>query len=133
MGAIERYFEHMTAHAWGALGAVLAPGVERVGPFGDVVVGRDRYVDLLRTLVPEAYGNDAHRVTYAPDGRSGFARVTEHLNYPGQEFHLEEAYAFEIDADGLLSRVEIYWQTPELDPGGFGSAASNESYGPGGS
>jgi hypothetical protein len=133
MGVIERYFEHMTAHEWESLGAVLAPGVERVGPFGDRVVGRDRYVDMLRTLVPGQYGNDLHRVTYAPDTRSGFARVTEHLVYPGQEFHLEEAYSFEIDERGLLSRVEIYWQTPDLDPGGFGSATSEESFGPSGS
>jgi len=71
MGAIERYFDHMTSREWGPLAAVLASAVERVGPFGDIVVGRDRYVDLLRTVVPEAYGNDVHRVTYAPDGRAG--------------------------------------------------------------
>ena len=129
-GGIERYFEHMTAHQWDVLGEVLAPDVERIGPFGDHVTGRERYTEMLKTLVPEQYGNDVHRITYAPDGRSGFARVTEHLYYPGQEINLEEAYAFALDELGLLTRVEIFWQTPELDPGGWGSAASEESFGP---
>jgi hypothetical protein len=130
-GVIERFFDHLTAREWPSLGELLAPQVERIGPFGDRVVGRDRYLDLLIGTVPSEYGNDVLRVTYAGDGGSGFARVTEHLHYPDQEFHLEEAYTFEIDEQGLLSRVEVYWQTPELDPGGFGSARSEESYGPG--
>ena len=131
-GVIERFFDHLTAREWASLGELLAPHVERIGPFGDRVTGRDRYLDLLTGTVPSEYRNDVLRVTYAADGGSGFARVTEHLHYPDQEFHLEEAYAFDIDENGLLSRVEVYWQTPQLDPGGFGSAGSEESYGSGG-
>jgi len=127
-GIIDRFFDSLTARDWESFREVLAPQVERTGPFGDRVVGRDRYLDLLQGLVPSEYRNDVLRVTYAPDGRSGFARVTEHLHYPNQELHLEEAYSFDIDENGLLSRVEIYWQTPELDPGGVGSANSEESY-----
>lgn len=107
---------------------VLAPGVQRIGPFGDRVGGRDRYVDLLRGLVPSAYGNDVHRITCASDGRTAFARVTEHLRYPDRELHLEEAYAFGLDDGGLISLVEVFLQSPQADPGGFGSAASEESY-----
>jgi ketosteroid isomerase-like protein len=128
IGTIERFFATLSARDWKGLAAVLAPDVERIGPFGDRVSGRERYVDLLRGVVPSAYGNDVHRVTYAPDRRAGFARVTEHLTYPDQELHLEEAYAFGLDDDGLLALVEIFFQTPDADPGGFGSATSAESY-----
>jgi SnoaL-like domain len=127
-GVVERFFAHLTARDWGSLRAVLAPGVERIGPFGDHVAGRDRYVDLLAGTVPSEYGNDVLRVTYATNGRSAFARVTEHLHYTDRELHLQETYAFTIDDHGLLSRVEVYWQTPQLDPGGFGSARSEQSY-----
>jgi ClpA/ClpB-like protein/SnoaL-like protein len=128
--AIERFFEHLTARDWDVLGEVLSPDVQRVGPFGDGVDGRERYLDLLAGVVPEDYANDVHRVTYARDRRSGFARVTEHLAYPGREpMHLEEAYAFGLDGEGRIERVEIFWQSPEADPGGFGSATSEESYG----
>jgi hypothetical protein len=96
---------------------VLTPAVERVGPFGDGVVGRDRYLEFLAGAVPPVYRNDIHRVTYAADGRSGFALVTEHLTYPDRELHLEEAYAFVFDDAGLVSRVEVFWQTPADDPG----------------
>jgi hypothetical protein len=125
---IEQFFVSLTARDWEALGRVLAPQVERIGPFGDQVVGRDRYLDLLMRTVPSEYRNDVLRITSSPDGRSGFARVTEHLQYPHQELHLEETYCFDLDQTGLLSRIEIFWQTPESDPGGFGSATSDESY-----
>jgi hypothetical protein len=130
--AIARFFAALSARDWESFARVLAPDVERVGPFGDRVAGRERYVDLLRGLVPSVYGNDVHRITCSPDGRSGFARVTEHLGYPDRPLHLQEAYAFGLDETGLVSRVEIFWQTPDADPGGFGSAASEESYYSGG-
>jgi hypothetical protein len=129
-GVVGRFFARLTARDWDGLGALLAEGVERIGPFGDRAVGRDRYVDLLRGLVPSDYGNDVHRITCAVDGRSAFARVSEHLAYPHGTFDLEEAYAFEIGESGLIDRLEVFWQTPETDPAGFGSATSEESYPP---
>jgi hypothetical protein len=116
-GIVERFFECLTARDWEALGEVLSPEVERVGPLGDRVVGRRRYLDLLSGAVPARYHNDVHRVTYALDGRSGFARVTEHLAYPERELHLEEAYSFHIDEAGVVSRIEVFWRTPSSDPG----------------
>jgi hypothetical protein len=107
---------------------VLSPDIERIGPFGDRVQGRERYVDLLAGVVPEDYDNEVRRVTYAPDGRSGFARVREHLGYSGRTLDLEEAYAFEIDDEGRIERLEVFWQSPDADPGGFGSATSEESF-----
>ena len=115
-GIVERFFECLTARDWASLGEVLAPEVERFGPFGDRVVGRRRYLDLLSDSVPHRYRNDVHRITYAADGRSAFARVTEHLAYPERELHLEEAYSFHIDGSGAISRVEVFWQTPSTDP-----------------
>jgi SnoaL-like domain len=131
-GVIEGFFAALSARDWGALAAVLALDVVRVGPFGDRVTGRERYLDLLRGVVPSDYANDVHRILCAPDGRSGFARVTEHLGYPGRRLHLEESYAFVMDDAGQVSLVEIFLQTPGADPGGFGSATSKESYASGG-
>jgi ketosteroid isomerase-like protein len=128
VGIIERFFECLSARDWESLASVLAPDVERFGPFGDRVVGRRRYLDLLAGTVPLDYRNDVHQVTYAADGRSCFARVTEHLSYPEQDLHLQEAYSFHIDEAGVVSLVEVFWQTPQLDPGGLGSAGSEESF-----
>jgi len=32
-------------------------------------------------------------------------------------------YAFELDRRGRIARLEVYWQTPDTDPGGLGSAS----------
>jgi ketosteroid isomerase-like protein len=125
---VEAFFAYLTARDWDHLTVVLSQDVERVGPFADILTGRDRYLDFLRGTVPSEYRNDVRRIVAASDGRAAFARVTEHLRYGEQERSLEEAYSFDIDDDGLISRVEIYWQTPGNDPGGFGSATSDDSY-----
>jgi hypothetical protein len=114
-GTIERFFGCLSARDWAGLGMLLSPQVERTGPLGDLVSGLANYLNLLRESVPESYGNDIHRITYALGGRSAFARVTEHLGYPDQELHLEEAYFFQIDERGLIARVEIFWQSPPSD------------------
>jgi len=115
-GTIELFFACLDARDWAGLGTVLASEVERVGPLGDLVRGRETYLDLLREAVPEVYGNDIHRITYGLGGRSGFARVTEHLGYPDRELHLEEAYFFQFDDLGVITRVEIFWQSPQAGP-----------------
>jgi ClpA/ClpB-like protein/SnoaL-like protein len=111
-GLVERYFRHLSGRDWAALGDVLAEDVVRIGPMGDEVLGRARYLELLASSVPERYDNDVHRIAYDPGGASCFARVTEHLFYPGGELHLEETYAFEIRPPDEISRVEVFWQTP---------------------
>jgi hypothetical protein len=115
-GVVERFFEHLSARDWASLRGVLAPEVERVGPFGDRVAGRDRYVAMLEEAVPADYRNDVHLVTYSAGGRAAFARVTEHLGYPDRTLHLEEAYAFGLDSGGSVSRIEVFWQTPQFKP-----------------
>jgi hypothetical protein len=112
-GRVERFFEHLSARDWESLRRDVTPDVERVGPLGDRVSGRERYLAMLEEAVPAEYGNDVHLVTYAADGRTAFARVTEHLGYPERTLHLEEAYSFGLDSEGLVTRVEVFWQTPQ--------------------
>jgi len=128
IGVVGRFFSSLSARDWDGLATVLGEGVVRIGPFGDRLDGRDAYLDFLEGTVPADYGNDVLRVVGSADGRAAFARVTEHLRYPEQELHLEEAYVFEVGDDGRIGRIEIFWQTPQDDPGGFGSAASDDSY-----
>jgi hypothetical protein len=122
-GTIERFFVHLTARQWEQLVELLADDLVRIGPFGDQLVGKHRYAEFLEGAVPSDYRNDVHLIVTSSDGRSALARVTEHLRYPDGEHHLEEAYAFELSESGLVSRVEVFWQTPDRDPGGLGSAS----------
>jgi hypothetical protein len=40
-------FEHLAAYAWEGFRTPLSPNVERIGPFGERLVGRDAYVELM--------------------------------------------------------------------------------------
>lgn len=84
-GVIERLFECLIAGDWNGYGALLSPDVERIGPWGDRLVGRDRVVAMMAESIASGSRNDLpgatwdiHRIAYAPDGLSGFARVTAH-------------------------------------------------------
>jgi hypothetical protein len=120
-GVIEKLFGCLVAGDWAGYGELLTHDAVRIGPWGDRLVGRDRYVDLMAG--PHGNGNgttwDVHRIVYAPGGRSAFARVTAHLA-PGQApyEHFEQTLAFDIDDDGRVCRVEVFWQTPWLAPTG---------------
>jgi hypothetical protein len=125
-GVIEHFFDRLVAGDWTGLSALMAPEMERIGPWGDRMTGRDRYVEMMAASNPT--GSDAttatwdvHRIAYASDGHSGFARVTAH---PGQGplSTFEETLAFVMDDQGLVSLIEVFWQTPQLAPMGPGSA-----------
>lgn len=121
-GVIEQLFECLNAGDWPAFSALLSAEVERTGPLGDRVVGRDQYVEYMAGTGPSAPRNDVggttwvvHGFAYAPDRRSGFARVTANITHSGQERQLEEAMVFAMDDEGLVSRIEVFWRTPRFD------------------
>ena len=131
-GVIERLFDRLETGDWTGYGALLSPDVERVGPWGDRLVGRDRLVEMMALLTPPSTDKDhplptwdVHRIAYAPDGRSGFARVTAHPGR-GPFSQFEETLAFVMDDEGLVSLVEVFWQTPQYAPPGLGSATTDE-------
>jgi hypothetical protein len=119
-GVIERLFDRLAAADWAGCGALLSLDVERIGPWGDPMVGRDRYVEMLAGPLKDGHGTtwDVHQIVYAADGHSGFARVTANLG-PGQGMPFErfdQILAFTMDDQGLVCRVEVFWQTPWLPP-----------------
>jgi hypothetical protein len=127
-GVIERLLDRLMASDWTGFGALLSPDVERIGPWGDRLVGRDRYVEMMAgpnsssstSNIPETRW-DVHRIAYAPDRRSGFARVTAHpARGPLSQF--EETLAFVMDKEGLVTLVEVFWQTPQYALRSSGSA-----------
>ena len=119
---IERLFERMTACDWAGFGALLAPDVERIGPWGDLMVGRDRYVEMMAGPLKDGRGTtwDIHQIVYSSDGQTAFARVTANLGpglgMPDERF--DQILEFTMDGEGLVCRVEVFWQTPWLAPPG---------------
>ena len=119
-GVIEQFFDRLAVGEWLGLGALIAPEFERVGPWGDRMTGRDTYLEMMAASDAGETGVqrsswEVHRIAYAADGHSGFARVTAHPRRgPLSEF--EEVLTFMMDDEGLVSRVEVFWQTPQYAP-----------------
>jgi hypothetical protein len=117
-GVVETMFEHLNAHDWDSFSALLSPDVERIGPFGERVVGRDAYVTLMASAEPSPDDDgertrwDVHCVAYTSDGHRGFARVTARVPQDGGELRIEEALVYGVGNDGLISGIEVFWRDP---------------------
>jgi hypothetical protein len=127
-GVIERLFDRLTAGDWAGFGALLSPDAERIGPWGDRMEGRDRYVEMMAGPLRDGRGTtwDVHQIVYARGGQSGFARVTADLG-PGLGMPFErfdQILAFTMNDAGLICRVEVFWQTPWLAP--LGASVSSK-------
>ncbi|MGH8977906.1 MAG: nuclear transport factor 2 family protein [Acidimicrobiia bacterium] len=116
-GAVERTFEHLAAADWDSFGALLSSDVERIGPFGERLVGRDAYVDLMSggTRAMSADDGqrtswDVHCIAYTNDRRSAFARITAHVPHNDRELEIEQTIAYKLDDHGLITRIEVFWR-----------------------
>lgn len=109
-GIVERYLGAVVAHEWESLEGCLAEDVVRVGPFGDTYSPRGPYVAFLAGLMPTlpGYSMRVDRVTYA--GRQAFAELSETVEVDGAPLETPEALVFDLDEEGLISRIRIYIQ-----------------------
>jgi ketosteroid isomerase-like protein len=112
IGIVERYLDAIVSHDWDVVGECIADDVVRVGPYGDRFVGRDDYLPFISETMPklDGYSMDLHRVTYAND-RLAFAELSETVELDGKPTFTPEVLVFELDADGRISRVNIFIQT----------------------
>jgi hypothetical protein len=102
----------MVAHDWEAMAACVIDDVERIGPFGDVYRGKQEYVAFISDLLPKlgGYAMKVDRVLYAgPVATAELAESIEGSDTP-------EALVFDLDGDGLISRISIYIRRPEFGP-----------------
>jgi ketosteroid isomerase-like protein len=123
-GTVERMFDALAAADWDSFGALLASDVERIGPFGERLEGRDPYVELMSggatsggatsdTAAPERRTTwDVHCVAYASDARSAFARITAHVPQGDRELTIEQTLAYTLGEDGRIARIEVFWRDP---------------------
>lgn len=107
---VEGYLEAVATQDWDRMRAAIREDVVRIGPFGDVYRGRDAYVEFLSALMPTlpGYSMDLARVTYVDDGRRAVAELSETVEVDGSPLVTPEALLFDLDADGLIQRIEIF-------------------------
>ena len=107
---VEDYLDAVATQDWDRMRGRVRGDVVRIGPFGDVYSGRDDYVKFLSELMPQlpGYSMDLARVTYMEDGRRALAELSETVEMDGSPVVTPEALLFDLDADGLIARIEIF-------------------------
>ena len=112
MSITKRYLDAVAGHDWTAAEECLAPGVRRVGPFGDVFEGRDAYLDFLRELMPTlaGYSMTVHRVLDCEGGSTVMVELNEKVEMDGKVIDTPECLVFDLDDDGLIAAITIYIQ-----------------------
>ena len=115
MPVVEEFIERYAARDWDGVAACLSgDGFERVGPYVDVISGRDEYLAFLRRVVPTLTGDYAltsNRIGYVDDTLA-FAELTEHLEIEGTMTEIPEVMVFELDSKGLITHMRLYLQQP---------------------
>jgi hypothetical protein len=106
--AVERYLKAVVEHDWPALADCLTDAVVRVGPFGDTYTLKGPYLDFLEELMPslKGYSMEVERIIEA--GSVVVAELTETVEMGGGVYVTPEALVFDLDSDGLISRVNIF-------------------------
>ena len=109
-GVVERYLAAVAGQDWETFAATMTDDIVRIGPFGDVYSGRDAYIEYLSGLMPNlpGYSMDVAKVTYIDDGARAVAELSETVEVDGSPLVTPEALLFDLTADGLVKRVEIF-------------------------
>lgn len=114
---VERYLDRLEAKDWPALAETLADsGFERVGPFSDLVVGKQPYLEFLEGIVSklDEYTIRVRRIR-AAEGTT-FAEVNEAFFAEGAHMDFPEVLVFDHGPDGLITKVQVYLMRPGEEP-----------------
>jgi hypothetical protein len=109
VSAVDRYLTALPAHDWDTLRACLAPEVERIGPYNDVYRGRDGYARFLAETVEALPGYELVVDRVVENGGTTLVELSETIDdTDGTRLRTAEAVVFDVDADGLITRVAVY-------------------------
>jgi SnoaL-like protein len=118
----ERYLLAVAAQDWAGVEACVAPGVVRLGPYGDDYEGRAPYLAFLQRTMPAlpGYRLDIDTVTEVGEGRA-FVELRETVNVEGAPLLTHECLVFDV-VEVQIARVAIYIRQdtkgPRAGPGG---------------
>jgi hypothetical protein len=111
--AVTTYLESLGRLDFDRLAGTLAEDVERVGPWGDVVIGRHAYAAFLANVISSlpGYRLGVHRAL-AAGPRGAVAEISERIDLAEGPTETPGALLFDLDDDGLITRVAVYLQQP---------------------
>jgi ketosteroid isomerase-like protein len=119
---VSRFWRAVHEHDWAALETCLAEDFVRVGMRDDdedTCVGRDAYLAFVSGLIGRFDHHELRtvRVYWSEDRRHAVSEAIETITPPGEEpLAMRFANLHEIDEDGLISRLDIFWKSPPRRP-----------------
>lgn len=113
MQSLDVYLDSLRTQDWTRLITCLAENVHRVGPYLDVVQGREAYVAFLAKAVA-ALPNYDLRVTRVRwlGANAAVVELSELADLRGARREFPEVLLFDFDVAGLIARVDVYIKQP---------------------
>ena len=113
----ERYLLAVAAQDWAGVEACMAPGVVRLGPYGDDYEGCGPYLEFLQRTMPSlpGYRLDIDRVSGVGDDRV-FVELRETVEVDGAPLLTHECLVFDV-VEHRIARVAIYIRQDTKMPG----------------
>ncbi len=123
LDVVERFWKAIDTHDWELIETVLAENFVRVGMSGeesDTCVGKDAYMTFVAHVTGKMDHHDlkVKRIFWSADGRTAVAECVESIQPPGDtELNVMTFLnVMEINAEGLIERLDIFWKTPAKMP-----------------
>ncbi|WP_326808114.1 MULTISPECIES: nuclear transport factor 2 family protein [unclassified Streptomyces] len=120
---IAAFWNGVDTHDWESVAAVLAKDFTRVGmraDEADTCRGRDAYLRFVSRVTGRMHHHEltARRTFLSADARHALNEATETIQPTPHDAPLTMHFAnvMELDATGLLTRLDIYWKTPSRRP-----------------
>jgi len=109
---VARYLDALRDHDWAQMHTTLALDVERIGPYRDVYLGRDKYARFLEETIEALSGYELVVDRIVPVGSTVLVELSETVDDDGARLRTREAVVFDVRA-GEIARVAVYLQSSE--------------------
>src|SRR5262245_6917823 len=119
---VARFWRGIDSHDWELVGSTLADAFVRIGmrdDEADTCRGKARYLEFVSGVIGrfDHHELNARKIFRSEDGRRAVAECIETIRPPGEpELVMHFINVMEIDAAGLISKLDIYWKTPPRMP-----------------
>jgi SnoaL-like domain len=107
-GIVDRYLRAIVEHDWESLDGCLAENVVRIGPFGDTYHPKRPYVEFISKLMPTLGGYSMKVDRIVEHREVVVAELTETVEIGGSVFVTPEALIFDLNSEGLISKIDIF-------------------------
>jgi hypothetical protein len=120
--AVTRFWRGIDTHDWELVASAITDDFERCGMHGteaDTCRGKANYLAFVENVIGRMEHHDlaARKTFWSADGSQAVSDCIETIRPPGEaELVMHFINIMEINEDGLLRRLDIYWKTPPRMP-----------------